>query len=117
MGKQEVKAQSTINDLMVQVMKMKGISKTEIADRLQCSKSHVTQVTTTAQNHWISTVEEVFSAMNETIEFLDKDFKVFNVPGTISTIGQLRKHLGKFYIQFKSNGFIFEIVEKQTWNE
>ena len=115
--KVKAKQQVTVNDLMVKIMKAKKIKGKEMAERLQRSESHVTQVTTTAKNHWFVTVKEFFEAMDEKFQVLDSDGNVFHVPGTISTIGQLRKHLKTFYFRFESNGWIFEIIPYQVWNE
>jgi len=111
----EVKAKITVNDLMVKVMKGNNLTGKKLAEKWGHCEGHVTSVTKHAKNHWIETVTGFFEAADQPFTILNKQMKPFKVPGTITTMNQLRKKLGTFYFQFE-NGLVFEIIPYETWN-
>lgn len=104
---------------LIQILAVENdISNDRLAKELEVNRVTVWrflnhQTTTGASsNQWIERIDAYMQAIGVNYQFLDAKKRVFEIPNTITTIGQLFRKLGKVYIKL-SDGREFRIIQHE----
>jgi len=109
----------TIGKLISVLAVEKDITGVKIAQRLNINRGTVSRFLSqqnaqgsTSQNQWIERIDSYMDSINVQYQFLDAKKKVFEIPSTITTLGQLFRKLGKVYVKL-SDGREFRIIQNE----
>lgn len=68
---QQERAIQEATDLICEVMELEGVSRAELARRLNTSKGYITQLLDGRTNMTVRTISDVFGALNRAVHFQD----------------------------------------------
>lgn len=109
--------QFTIGKLISVLAVEKNVTSRNISKKLNINASTVSRFLNhqnaqgeTSKNQWIERIDAYMESIDVQYQFLDSKKKVFEIPSTITTFGQLFRKLGKVYIKL-SDGREFQIVQ------